>query len=38
MWSGLSLDTWIFSGDRLEHAEAVFPNEGGQVHPANAPL
>lgn len=34
VWSGLGCDTWIFSGDRLEHAQAVFPNPGGQVNPA----
>lgn len=38
MWSGLGCDTWIFSGERLEHAEATFPNEGGQVKAANATL
>jgi type VI secretion system protein ImpH len=30
-WAGLGCDTWIFSGDTLEYAEAVFPNEGGHV-------
>ncbi|OEU65445.1 MAG: type VI secretion protein [Desulfovibrio sp. S3730MH75] len=30
-WSGLGCDSWVFSGDRLEHAEATFPNEGGRV-------
>lgn len=28
-WAGLGCDTWIFSGEHLEHAGATFPNEGG---------
>jgi len=32
MWGGLGCDTWIFSGERLDHAEATFPNKGGQVN------
>lgn len=30
-WSALGCDTWIFSGEALEHAGATFPNEGGHV-------
>lgn len=36
MWSGLGCDTWIFSGDRLDHAEATFPNKGGRVRAPGA--
>ncbi|WP_027722039.1 type VI secretion system baseplate subunit TssG [Maridesulfovibrio zosterae] len=31
-WSSLGCDTWTFSGGHLEHAKAVFPNDGGRVH------
>lgn len=37
-WSRLGYDTWIFSGEGIEHAEATFPNDGGQVHAANATM
>lgn len=32
-WAGLGYDTWVFSGDSLDNAEVVFPNEGGQICP-----
>ncbi|WP_319762566.1 type VI secretion system baseplate subunit TssG [Maridesulfovibrio sp.] len=31
-WSSLGCDTWVFSGEHLEHAKASFPNKGGHIH------